>query len=83
MRRAFALCAVTCIAVAAAASPAAAGYYVIRWNNTGVCQIWNESLTFKPWQWPSQYKVVSRPAPTLSAAMTVQEKMRLRHRCTL
>jgi hypothetical protein len=85
MRRAIALCAATCIAVAvvAAASPAGAGYYVIRWNNTGVCQIWNENLTFKPWQWPSQYKVVSRPAPTLSAAMTVQEKMRLQHRCTL
>jgi hypothetical protein len=83
MRRAIALCAATCIAIVAAASPAAAGYYVIRWDNTGVCQIWNENLTFKPWQWPSPYKVVSKPAPTLSTAMTVQEKMRLQHRCTL
>jgi hypothetical protein len=90
MRRASALCAAVCLAVAAIAvaaiavvSPAEAGYYVIRWDNTGICQIWNEDLTFKPLQWPSDYKVVSKPVPTLSAAMTVQEKMRLQHRCTL
>jgi hypothetical protein len=85
MRSVTALCAATCIAVAAVAvvSPAEAGYYVIRWDNTGVCQIWNESLTFKPVQWPSQYKVVSKPTPTFAASMAVQEKMRLQHRCTL
>ncbi|MGZ3362292.1 MAG: hypothetical protein ACXU84_23465 [Xanthobacteraceae bacterium] len=84
MRRASALCAAICIAVTAIAvvSPAEAGYYVIRWDNTGVCQIWNEELKFKPLQWPSDYKVVSK-VPTLAGAMTVQEKMRLQHRCTL
>src|SRR5690349_10893151 len=35
------------------------GYYVIRWDNTGICQIWNEQLTSKPKEWPSTYKVVS------------------------
>ena len=85
MRRASALCAATCIAVTAiaVAGPAQAGYYVIRWDNTGICQIWNEDLNFKPLHWPSDYKVVSKPVPTLTAAMTVQEKMRLQHRCTL
>jgi hypothetical protein len=85
MRRASALCAAVCLAVSAIAvvSPAEAGYYVIRWDNTGICQIWNEELTFKPLQWPSDYKVVSKPVPTLTAAMTVQEKMRLAHRGTL
>ena len=85
MRRASALCAAICIAVTAiaVASPAQAGYYVIRWDNTGICQIWNEDLNFKPLHWPSDYKVVSKPVPTLTAAMTVQEKMRLQHRCTL
>ncbi len=85
MRRAYALCAAICIAVAAIAvvSPAQAGYYVIRWDNTGICQIWNEELTFKPMQWPSDYKVVSKPVPTLTAAMSVQEKMRMQHHCTL
>ena len=85
MRRATALCAAASIAVSglAVASPAQAGYYVIRWDNTGICQIWNEDLTSKPLQWPSDYKVVSKPAPTFAAAATVQEKMRQQRHCTL
>ena len=83
MRRAFALCAATCIAVAAAASPAAAGYYVIRWNNTGVCQIWNTGLQEKPWHLVSDYRIVSRPVPTFTEAAAIQEKMRLSRHCTL
>jgi len=86
MRRATALCAaagiaVSCLAIAAPAQ--AAGYYVIRWENTGICQIWNEDLRYKPIQWPSDYKVVSKPAPTFSDAMAVQLKMRDQRRCTL
>jgi hypothetical protein len=86
MRHVTALTAALCIAVAAVAtvSPAeAAGYYVIRWDNTGVCQIWNEELTFKPLSWPSTYKVVSKPVPTFAAAASIQEKMRLQRSCTL
>jgi hypothetical protein len=59
------------------------GYYVIRWDNTGICQIWNEQLTSKPREWPSSYKVVSRPVPTFSEAMAVQLKMRDQRSCTL
>jgi hypothetical protein len=86
MRRATALCAaagiaVSCLAIAAPAQ--AAGYYVIRWENTGICQIWNEDLRYKPMQWPSDYKVVSKPVPTFSAAMAVQENMRQQRHCTL
>ena len=85
MRRVTALCAATAITVSALAvsGPAQAGYYVIRWDNTGICQIWNEDLQQKPIQWPSTYKVVSRPAPTLTGAMAVQAKMRMERRCTL
>jgi hypothetical protein len=84
MLRATALCATAGIAVSALAvvSPAQAGYYVIRWDNTGVCQLWNEGLTFKPWKWPSDYKVVSKPVPTVTAALEVKEKLRQGHRCT-
>jgi hypothetical protein len=48
MRRATALCAAACIIVAAVAvvSPAQAGYYLIRWDNTGVCQVWNDTCTW-------------------------------------
>ena len=85
MRRATALCAAAGIAVSAlaAAGPAQAGYYLIRWDNTGICQIWNEDLRYKPVQWPSDYKVVSKPVPTLSAAMVVQATMRQQRSCTL
>ncbi|HEX9470272.1 MAG TPA: hypothetical protein VF957_12090 [Bradyrhizobium sp.] len=84
MRRATALCAAAGIIVSALAviSPAQAGYYLIRWDNTGVCQVWNDTLTFKPWRWPSEYKVVSKPVPTLSAAMAMKEEMRQQRHCT-
>jgi hypothetical protein len=65
---------------AGAAQP---GYYVIRWDNTGICQIWNEQLQYKPKEWPSTYKVVSRPVPTFSEASAIQIQMRDQRRCTL
>ena len=85
MCRATALCAAAGIAASclAIAAPARAGYYVIRWDNTGICQIWNQDLKYKPLQWPSDYRVVSKPVPTLNAAMAVQQKMRDQRRCTL
>lgn len=61
----------------------AAGYYVIRWENTGICQIWNSDLAYKPLEWPSHYKVVSKPAPTFADAMAAQLKMREQHSCAL
>ncbi len=80
-----ALCAAAGIAASAllAAAPAQAGYYVIRWENTGICQIWNEDLKSKPMEWPSHYKVVSKPVATFSDANVIQIKMREQHRCTL
>jgi hypothetical protein len=85
MRRATALCAAAGIAVSilAVASPARAGYYLIRWNNTGVCQVWSEGLSFKPWRWPSDYKVVSRPVPTFAAALAAKDKLRPQDHCRL
>ena len=85
MRRITALSAVTGIAaILGVSAPAqAAGYYVIRWENTGICQIWNEDLRHKPLEWPSHYKVVSKPVPTFSDAMAVQLKMREQRSCSL
>jgi hypothetical protein len=59
------------------------GYYVIRWDNTGICQIWNEQLTRKPAEWPSTYKVVSKPVSTFSEANAIQLQMRNQRSCTL
>jgi hypothetical protein len=86
MRRALALCAVAGIASSVFAVPASAktGYYVIRWDNTGICQVWNEDLQYKPFQWgPSTYKIVSKPQPTFQAASDLQIKLRGERRCTL
>jgi hypothetical protein len=83
MRRVTALCAAIAVSALAVSAPARAGYYVIRWDNTGICQIWNEDLQQKPLHWPSDYKVVSKMAPTLTDAMAVQQKMRMERRCTL
>lgn len=78
------ICIATGLAAAAvlAAVPARADYYIIRWDNTGVCQVWSEAF-FKPIQWPSGYKVVSRPVPTFNDAFTLQVRLRQQGRCTL
>jgi hypothetical protein len=86
MRRLLALSAVAGIASSVFAVPASAkvGYYVIRWDNTGICQVWNEDLQYKPFQFGvSTYKVVSKPFPTFQQASDLQIKMRGERRCTL
>jgi hypothetical protein len=83
MRRVTALCAAVGIAVSTLAAPAMAarhapeaGYYVIRWNDTGICQIWNTDLRYKPVEFFSKHKVVSKPVPTFVAATNIDEDAR-------
>jgi hypothetical protein len=90
MRRVTALCAAVGVAVSALAAPAMAarhapeaGYYVIRWNDTGICQIWNTDLRYGPVEFFSKYKVVSKPVPTFVAAADIQLKMRAARSCSL
>ena len=86
MRRVLALGAVAGLATSVFAMPASAkvGYYVIRWDNTGICRVWNEDLKYKPFQWgASTYKVVSQPVPTFSEANGIQLQLRNERRCTL
>ncbi len=71
------------VAVLLTAAPAQAGYYVIRWDNTGICQLWSEAFGFKPIAWPSGYKVVSRTMPSLNDAVAMQVQLRREGRCTL
>jgi hypothetical protein len=75
--------AISTVAVARPMPAPAAGYYVIRWDNTGVCQIWNTELQEKPIHFLSDYQVVSKPVPTFTAAAEIQEKLRFSRRCTL
>ena len=91
MRRVIALCAAASFAVSAAAAVARpmhqmhqeSGYYVIRWDNTGICQIWNTDLQEKPVHFLSDYKIVSKPVPTFAAAVEIQEQLRAARHCTL
>ena len=92
MRRVTALCAATAFVVSnlvvagvavARPMPQQSGYYVIRWDDTGVCQIWNTDLQQKPWSLFSEYKAVSKPVPTFAAAAAIQENMRVSRHCTL
>jgi len=85
MPRFITACVTAAVAAAALvmAAPAQAGYYVIRWDNTGICQLWSEAFGFKPIAWPSGYKVVSRTMPSLNDAIAMQVQLRLQGRCTL
>jgi len=66
----------------AAPKPAQTGYYLIRWDNTGVCQVWNDGWSMKPLRWPADYEIVSKPFPAFTEAMAAKEAMRQRGRCT-
>jgi hypothetical protein len=87
MRRVTALCAAALVVASSAAvarpMPQKSGYYLIRWDNTGVCQIWNTELQQQPVHFMSDYKVVTKPVPTFAEAAAIQEKMRMSRSCTL
>ncbi|HXB80990.1 MAG TPA: hypothetical protein VNX23_26895 [Bradyrhizobium sp.] len=67
------LCAAAGIAVTAlaATSPAEAAFNVIRWDNTGWCQVWGQSNP--PTPWPSKYVALNKK-PIASFAQALAEK---------
>ncbi|MCP3385214.1 MULTISPECIES: hypothetical protein [unclassified Bradyrhizobium] len=73
MRRLSMLCAAAGVAAAAfvAASPAEAGYHLIRWQDSGVCQIWDESIPTTPW--PAGYHRASASVPTFLDALALKD----------
>jgi hypothetical protein len=87
MRRVTALCAAACVALSALAiaKPAEAAFHVVRWDNTGYCEIWDESFGWHPYHhaawgpWLTDYRVVSKPQPTFSHALAVKDSL-LKHR---
>lgn len=83
MRRLYALCAISSLALStlAVASPAQAAFHLIRWDGTGVCQIWDASVPTTPW--PSYYKRVSKQVPTFEAALSVKNGMLKKGTCSL
>jgi hypothetical protein len=74
MRRISVLCAAAGLAVTAfiAASPAEANYHLIRWQDTGFCQIWDESIPTTPW--PADYHRISATVPTFGDALMLKDR---------
>jgi hypothetical protein len=84
MRRLTALCAAAGIAMSAfvVISPAqAAPWSLVRYDNTGYCQIWDSGLSFKPLRWPSDYKPIGKTMPTLTAAMAERDGLIKKGKC--
>jgi hypothetical protein len=74
MRKLPALCAAAGIALAsfAATAPANAAYHLIRWQDTGFCQIWDESIPTAPY--PANYTTISGAvAPTFLDALIMKD----------
>ena len=82
MRRISIVCAAAGLAVTAlaATSPARAGFHVIRWQNTGFCQVWDNSVPTHPW--PANYRVVTHRLPTFGSALAVKDVMLHKGRCS-
>ena len=83
MRRIYALCSLAGLglAVLAVASPAQAAFHLIRWDGTGICQIWDDGVPTKPF--PSDYKAVSKPVKTFDAALAVKAGLMKKGVCKL
>jgi hypothetical protein len=83
MRRFFALAAAAGLGLAAlaATSPAEAAFHLIRWDDTGFCQVWDDSIPTAPF--PSDYKTVSAPVPTIIEALAAKEGLMRRGVCML
>ncbi|MGO8910991.1 MAG: hypothetical protein ACLQDM_16955 [Bradyrhizobium sp.] len=81
MRRLSMLCASAFIAVTAlaATSPAEAAFHLIRWHDTGFCQVWDESFPIAPW--PSNYTTITHPQPTFDRALAIKTHLMHKHVC--
>jgi hypothetical protein len=82
MRRvALAFAAITLSVVAASAPAKADPFHLIRWSDTGFCQIWDEGIPTMPV--PGNYTVVSMTLPTFFDALHVKNGMLWTGACSL
>jgi hypothetical protein len=81
MRRISALCAAAGLGLTAlaATSPAEAAFHLIRWQDTGFCQVWDQSIPTTPF--PSKYRTVSAELPTLVEALAAKEGLLRKGTC--
>jgi hypothetical protein len=74
MRRLSLLVAAAGIAVTAfaATSPAEAAFHLIRWQDSGFCQIWDESIPTPPWP-PNYIVIIGSEVPTFGDALVFKD----------
>jgi hypothetical protein len=74
MRRLCLLAAAAGIAVTtfAAGSPAEAAFHLIRWQDSGFCQIWDESIPTLPWP-PNYTVIIGSEVPTFGDALVFKD----------
>jgi hypothetical protein len=76
MRHVFFLAALAGIAVSAIAAmaPAEAAYHLIRWQDSGFCQVWDENIGTVPY--PANYTVIEGSVvPTFGDALVFKDNM--------
>jgi len=82
MRRlSLAIAAIALSALAASAPAKADPFHLIRWSDTGFCQVWDEGVPTVPW--PGNYTVVSMTVPTFLDALNVKNGMLATGACAL
>ena len=59
------------VSAVAATGPAQASFHLIRWQDSGFCQIWDENVPTSPY--PSNYVVVSEQLPTFGDALVYKD----------
>ena len=76
IRRLALLAAAAGIAVTAfaAMSPAEAAFHLIRWQDSGFCQIWDESIPTNPWP-PNYIVIIGSEVPTFGDALVFKDGM--------
>jgi hypothetical protein len=62
------------LAASVVAAPAdASPYRVIRWDVTGICQVWD--FGFGPSPWPGDFRIVSKRKRTFEAALWAEHRL--------
>jgi hypothetical protein len=82
MRRMSLALAAIALSIVAASAPAKANpFHLIRWSDTGFCQIWDEGIPTQPVA--GNYIVVSTTLPTFFDALNVKNGMLWTRECSL
>jgi hypothetical protein len=76
-----AIAAVALSAVAASAPAKAGPYHLIRWSDTGFCQIWDDGIPTQPVA--GNFTIVSTTLPTFFDALHVKNGMLWTRECSL